>query len=84
MNNYEAFESLIKLNLCDANATITGCEIGEKFGSQFLFVNYTVTDEFAAENDLYHKDRTLEILLKRGKDFEGSPISSYANRKEGK
>lgn len=81
-NEYKTFEELIKLNLCDENATITGCELGEKFGSQFLFVNYTVTDEFTAENDLYYKDRTLEILLKRGENYEGLPISSYANRKE--
>jgi hypothetical protein len=45
-------------------------------------VNYTVTDEYAEQNDLYYKNRTMEILLKRGEINKGIPVSSYAHRKE--
>lgn len=52
-NDYKIFESLINLNMCDKDATITGCELYKKYGSIYVLVNYTVTDEYAEQNDLY-------------------------------
>ena len=76
---YQNFQSLINLNLCDEKSVITGCELVTNFESQFLNVYYTISKEYATENDLYYKNRILSILLKAGKDFKGLPISSYAN-----
>lgn len=79
MNQYQIFEKLISFNLCDANATITGCELFNKDGLTSVIVTYTVSDEYAEKENLRHKNRTMEIVLQRGETFEGLPIMSYAD-----
>lgn len=79
LENYQIFEDLINLNLCDNNATITGCKLGEHFGSTVLKVFYTVSDEYAKKEELNYKERIMEIVLRRGPQNQGLPVCSYAN-----
>lgn len=79
IENYAKFEELIRLNLCDDNATITGSEIIARRGSTILRVFYTVPGGYAAKYDLAHTSRVLEIVLKRGENDHSLPIISYAN-----
>lgn len=76
---YKTFENLIKFYLEDENAVINSCEIVERYNSQFIEVSYTFSKEYANKNDLEYRNRVLEILLKRGKDYEGLPIESFAD-----
>jgi hypothetical protein len=79
LEEFKVFENLIDHSLRDQNATITGCELGEHFGSTTVKVFYTLSDECAQREGFIHKDRIMEIVLKRGSVNEGLPIMSYAN-----
>lgn len=75
---FEIFEDLIQSYIIDPNADIKDCQLEENNLGIYLLVNYTVTDKYMKENDLYYKNRTMKILIKRKKGNEGAPISSYA------
>ena len=80
--NYEMFEEMVKFYLCDENAVITGSEVvTNALGSVVLKVEYTVSDEFAEDNELWYKDRVMSIILKRAKGDQGVSVSSCANIK---
>jgi len=77
--NYRTFEDLISFNLCDKDATITGCKLFARDGLTSIIVTYAVSDEFARKENLRYRNRIMEIVLQRGETFEGLPIMSYAN-----
>ena len=82
MEKFEMFEEMIKIYLCDENAVITKCRVElNNLGSTVLIVNYTVSDVYAKNNDLWHKNRIMEIMLKRNKGDESPAIMSFADVK---
>lgn len=78
---HEGFEELIQRHIPE-DAAINRSEIIEKRGSVVLQIYFTVSDEFAEENELLYKNRIMEILLKRGKEDKSLPIQSWANSGE--
>lgn len=70
---------LNEIKLQDVNAKITDTEIAERFGSTWVNIYYTITDEFMNENDLLYKDRVLSIRIKQSETDLGQPIMDFGN-----
>ena len=75
---FKIFEDLIQSYIIDTNATIKDCQLEENNLGIYLLINYAITDKYMKENDLYYKNRTMKILIKRKEGNEGAPISSHA------
>lgn len=72
------FENKIKTYLCDGNAEVTGSEVRKNsLGSTMLCVNYTISDEYAEEHELFCKNREMKIMLLRAVGDESADITSY-------
>ncbi|MBY6773659.1 hypothetical protein FDC64_11265 [Clostridium botulinum] len=80
INEFAKFEEMIKFHLSDEDSQIEGSEIKENNLGVYLLVHYIVSDSYAEKENLWHKKRTLEILLKRKEGNEGSPILSYGRK----
>lgn len=73
---YFAFMDLVDSNL-PKGSVITGIALKEKLGSTYLEVRHSVPDELVKQNDLWHKNRILDIRLIKGEKDKGLPITSY-------
>lgn len=74
----ENFEGKIKTYLCDDSAIITGSEVRKNdLGSTCLYVFYTISEEYAEENELSCLNREMRITLQRAEGDESTPIVSY-------
>ena len=76
---FKIFEDLIQSYILDPNADIKDCQLEENNLGIYLLINYTVTNKYMKENDLYYKNRTMKILIKRKEGNKGTPISSHAD-----
>ena len=75
------FEQKIRFYIGDNNAIITGSEVRKNsIGSTCLYVTYTISKDYAEENELYYLNREMCIILQRSEGDESTPITSYAIR----
>lgn len=71
-------ENLINSNI-PKGSKITGTSIKSLFGSTFLEIHHTVTEEYQTEYGLTYTKRILHIRLIKGEHDEGLPVTSFAD-----
>lgn len=52
-------------------------------GSVWVKIEHTIPLQYAIENELWYQHRILELRIIKGKNDEGSPITSYADTEKG-
>ena len=62
-----------------AGSKIINSKIVENFNSLFVRVDYELSEEYQKKNNLWYRERSLDILLIPSDEYEGGAITSCAN-----